>query len=524
MFRVQIMKRFLLLVLVLACYACCKGDEDAVVRGETAKIYCFNIKYKNLENFFVKVFFKDNQAAWIKYRDGVFSLEEDESMASHQRHRYSVLQSGHITLKDVVTGDEGKYECVTEAFKLPKTEQERIITTSLLVYVPPTIEVTPIQEILSEKTKEEVEAVECSALQGKPVAEVKWSTPRHLKFNQRISKEELSGDYFTVKSRLTIQPTKFYHDQLFTCTVSHPALATTKSISYKLNVTYAPDEPVIQVSSDHSKLTCHADSNPPAIITWLLPDGTVARSATVKLDGSTANPQDQYTCKAVNRMGENQSKISAHDALTAQPVVSTSSTSVIVGSICGVVVLLALIMLLVYFFLLKPSRTKDPGPYLPTTARDSSRPMIEHGSCRPSSPKSQPPVDSSDDGDDDGDGGNDVDINPYTSVPAPDKQQLNDSIDGNNPGGGKLQHGITSRASLNFQARRQRPGQNSSKRNSYVTNQQPQRPFSYMNNDELPPYEGNYSEIDHHNQPSAGEIHRNVESVEYAQIRNPQVV
>merc|ERR1739838_34282 len=520
---------FILFLLLAYISSSCHATKSTAVRGSDTEMFCFETSHKNTEGRFVKVKFGGQVIAWITMPKFEIKFKVDEPKASQFMNRLQPLPTGDLLLKNPQTKDEGLYECTVEGVGL----SEEGTQTQLVDFVPPEVEVRKTSETLQADSGEQTAAV-CKALNGKPQPVVEWTTDRHLEFQAK--KTEPDGN---VMSELMVEPTKYYHKQRFVCTINHESFAVPMVREIVLEVTYKPGSPKVQTSSN--TLTCSADANPPAAVTWLLPDGTQSDAASVQMI-EPENPlryNDTYKCMAKNALGASERSIKVSEAMSKTVAINQSSSGLIAGAIIGVVVLLALIMGIVYFFLLKPSRTKNPGPYIPPYSKDSTHAMIN----RPPSPMNPPPAlnkyemddDASSDVEssfsDEGQHDVDIDVNPYTTIVDPAKSTT---------GGGEdipLKQGITSRASLNFQARRQRPGTSPSYRNSRHSAEgglnpqrpvsrvgdQPQQPFSYMvppkrANDQLPPYEGNYTEIDHTSY-RPGPVRRNEDPVEYAQIR-----
>jgi len=493
----------------------------SVVKGASTSITCFNSAISYVQNAVVKVKFNDQTFAEILYDKTEFRFYKPPTSRAD---RIIVSQTGSLELDHITLADEGRFSCTSSGLGF----DEEIIETDLQVYIQPEVETSVSSNVVAKQSGDDhrlVEAARCIALNGKPEATITWKTDRNLVFSHNSSITN-SDDFSTTSSKLFISPSKYYNNQQFICSVSHFAFKEPLETSITINVLYPPDVPSISPNKDQTQLTCTSDANPPPTIMWSLPNGNDVISDVIDINAQGAGRlNDSYKCLATNEQGSEMLVMTLGEILTPQPVMQSSMTGTIVGVVIGVLLLLGVIIVLVYIFILKPSRSKDPGPYLPQTARDSRRPMIEHMSARepPPSPKHPPPSfansGSETSSDDEGNHDVDIEVNPYTTIDAAKPTTDDDDV---------IKGTITSRASLNFQARRQRPGNSPYHQSSRTPSRLSQhKPFNYMQ----PPapaargYEGNYSEIDHTNYRPGNHgatVRRNEEPVEYAQIRKHQ--
>jgi len=328
---------------------------------------------------------------------------------------------------------------------------------------------------------------------------------------------------FFERLSLTIHPSKYYNNVKFYCSSQHPTGEVVKE--FLLNVTYPAEKVYFEVVSEDANLKtlkCIADANPIPIYRWTNDkDDVVVNDQIIELD---VNKDTTYTCTATNyidgliygstfrNITQSQLKSLEEQSTSA----SSSNIAIIIGAVVGVVLLLVCIMLLVYFFLLKPNRNFKEEKYLTpknTNDNNSSRPMIQHPSLRPPSPTTNPP------NDDDNISYHSDDVkSPFTTlVKAPSNIEIEENPEV------EITTGLTSRASLNFQARRKRPSSTTTSvnRRSHIDHNKKHQPFSYsipLNTSTANRSSPNYIKVQHHG--SSGNFIRTEQPVEYAQIRS----
>lgn len=587
------------------------------VLGNVATFSCYNPAVADRwDDFFVKIFFAslndlpsdDSMIARFQVRNHKIYIDKQQFSG-----RIDFSSVGNLVLSNIQLTDEGTYRCEPQAFEMSAADNQ-ILETALTVYVAPSIEVKKVKDPLVAGADFE-KAATCIAQAGKPAATVRWTYDRHLQFNQTTNRVAASRLTETVSADLHLAPTKFYNNERFVCEITHPAFTETRYLNILLNVTYPPEVPYITGNPEKTEVTCRSEGNPPPSIQWTMPDGQrITGQPTVSIITPPKSNNDTYLCTVSNGILPNGIDSITYGQLITMPIpnVEEANVGAIVGGIIGGLLLLFLIITLVYFFLLKPSRDRDPGPYKPaargpalltsTAERNSSRPQIQHANDklntsrnRPPSPNRPPPTDEDDkmelvhdddmmssDSSDSDEGNHDVDLevnalNPVVNPAQYDQQPQSRSAVNFQP----YWIGTSQRA----EARRKRPSTSPGQRNSMRSGsrhdltapsrthtpspaprqQQPPKydlppesdsgPLQYhepsdryedekyqqnpryqqpqyvdypkghhqppsSNGDSLPPYEPQYSELDHSNYKQGPRRAPFEEPVEYAQIRH----
>ncbi|XP_078490259.1 uncharacterized protein LOC100176696 isoform X1 [Ciona intestinalis] len=500
--RRKFIPRIFKAALLLGCFCCCGVHGTNVIQGESAFIPCYNPETASqFSNMLVILEFQPTPTAPQQlvshYQPAQLKEPVVFASGSQFRGRLQFMNTGQLEIKFINLPDEGTYTCTAQVYSLAPSK----IITSVIVYVAPQFEVRKVNDpLLISDGGTMVNAAECIASNGKPPAVVFWGTNRHLDFDQTATNSSTTPLLTTAVSTLHVEPTKFYNKQSFYCEMRHPSIPNSKRETIYLNVTYPPETPTITVTADGLSLTCISHANPPASISWLLPASAPSRTfmgPTVSMvsPNTAERSNDTYTCTANNGIGVAvQSTITAGEASAVIVVTKESNVGIMVGAIIGSLFVLAIIIALIYFFIIRPAREKDTGPYdqpiqpFKADSRQSSgrfestsrsRPLIEHANeslnqNRPPSPNQPPPEDVPDSGSSDSDsseGNHDVDFDVDPSTNLVDR-----------PG---EPAGITSRASVNFQpywrhsiseARRKRPSTSPASRRSRIEPKQEESP------------------------------------------------
>ncbi|XP_054959135.2 sialic acid-binding Ig-like lectin 10 isoform X5 [Pan paniscus] len=136
-------------------------------------------------------------------------------------------------------------------------------------------------------------------------------------------------------SVLSFTPSPQDHDTDLTCHVDFSRKGVSAQRTVRLRVAYAPRDLVISISRDNTpalepqpqgnvpyleaqkgqflRLLCAADSQPPAMLSWVLQDRVLSlshpwgpRPLGLELPGVKAGDSGRYTCRAENRLGSQQ--------------------------------------------------------------------------------------------------------------------------------------------------------------------------------------------------------------------------
>ncbi|XP_047226060.1 nectin-1 isoform X1 [Girardinichthys multiradiatus] len=248
--------------------------------------------------------------------------------------------NGTLRLSDVNLQDDGTYSCIFSIFP----------TGTVRMDIPLHVLVTPktsIDDALPRLGEAEVPLATCTSAGSKPPAKVAWDTGA-LKDKVRATNNSTLHDNGTTTTVSTLmgKPTKEIYRRRLQCVISTEKLNTT--ISFEIQIYFCcrwegcgiscrlymnasgtnqrdiktgekKADPPLEVNITEGpmkdQVTCEADANPKADITWhrsdnpLLPSVT-AEGATLTFKSKTSDlTTGSYQCKAINRYGSKESTL-----------------------------------------------------------------------------------------------------------------------------------------------------------------------------------------------------------------------
>lgn len=270
-------------------------DNVSVVEGEVATISCRVI---NNDGSVIQLLNPNRQTIYFRdYRplkDNRFQLVNFSS---------SELR---VSLSNVSLNDEGNYFC--QLYTDPPLEE--IITVTVLV--PPQTLVINMQK--DTATEDEEIELNCTAMGGKPAANIRW-----LKGNKELKGESIikpmEEKMSLVTSRVSLTVSREDDGVPVVCLVDHPAVQDLQ-IQQKLNVQYKP-RVMLSVSypqgltreGEFLQLTCTVMGKPtPEKIRWLrledsLPENAILSGANLLINNLSKTDNGTYRCEASNSVG-----------------------------------------------------------------------------------------------------------------------------------------------------------------------------------------------------------------------------
>ncbi|KAM4561384.1 nectin-1 isoform 2-T3 [Fundulus diaphanus] len=219
-------------------------------------------------------------------------------------------QNGTLQLANVNLQDEGTYSCIFSIFPIGSVKADIPLT----VLVHPKTNVNDSHPRLGD---EEVSLATCTAADSKPPAEVVWYTGA-LKDKVEVTQNStlhVNGTTTTV-STLLGQPSKEIHRSPVHCVISF--MEQNETIPFDVQVYYPPLEVKLQEGSmKDQSITCEADANPNATVTWTrsgnpLPSSVTVQGGTLTFKGKSSDLAGFYTCEANNIYGSKQSTLYVH--------------------------------------------------------------------------------------------------------------------------------------------------------------------------------------------------------------------
>ncbi|XP_048379801.1 nectin-1-like [Stegostoma tigrinum] len=257
--------------------------------------------------------------------------------------------------------DDGIYSC--EFATYPDGNQDA--TTNLTVLAKP---VNIGKAIPVKAGHTEVPVAMCASVAGKPPASITWSEG-----SGNVSETTIkhNNGTFTVKSDYMLIPSGENNGERLTCVINQKALERPQTIPITLSVQYLPiviiegyDENWYR-GREHASLTCSAKANPQASnYKWLmngepLPSNVQVDGHQLTVKGVDYSVNGTFTCQATNNMGTGRAKLDivVRDKQLPQP----SNVGAIVGSVIGILALLAIIGLVVFF--LRKRQSGEAGSY-----------------------------------------------------------------------------------------------------------------------------------------------------------------
>ncbi|XP_028819548.1 PVR cell adhesion molecule related 2 like [Denticeps clupeoides] len=266
------------------------------------------------------------------------------SFSNRVKFTYGSLENPSIEISDMKMSDAGKYTC--EFATYPSGNEQA--TTSVVMLANPKNSGTPVTVTAGSAP---VVVATCEAAQGKPAATINWVSSASGTPNT-TSKAEPDGTV-TVRSEYRMVPTAADNGQDISCEITQRTQDKPQVFPMKLSVEYPPVVKIEGYDDNWYKgrtdagLTCQADANPKADVTWRVASGEVP--ATVQLDGSRLmvkkvddNTNTTFVCEAKNKLGSTKAELATfvRETRRADPPPATAG---IIGGIIAAIIVLCLI-------------------------------------------------------------------------------------------------------------------------------------------------------------------------------------
>uniref|UniRef100_A0AAY4CU38 Ig-like domain-containing protein n=1 Tax=Denticeps clupeoides TaxID=299321 RepID=A0AAY4CU38_9TELE len=282
------------------------------------------------------------------------------SFSNRVKFTYGSLENPSIEISDMKMSDAGKYTC--EFATYPSGNEQA--TTSVVMLANPKNSGTPVTVTAGSAP---VVVATCEAAQGKPAATINWVSSASGTPNT-TSKAEPDGTV-TVRSEYRMVPTAADNGQDISCEITQRTQDKPQVFPMKLSVEYPPVVKIEGYDDNWYKgrtdagLTCQADANPKADVTWRVASGEVP--ATVQLDGSRLmvkkvddNTNTTFVCEAKNKLGSTKAELAT---FVRESTEVPSNSGVLAGAIIGSLLALLLVAALVAVLVTRSRRQQQRG-------------------------------------------------------------------------------------------------------------------------------------------------------------------
>ncbi|XP_019634185.1 PREDICTED: carcinoembryonic antigen-related cell adhesion molecule 1-like isoform X2 [Branchiostoma belcheri] len=236
--------------------------------------------------------------------------------------RTEIVDQASLKLLNLGMQDEGTYVCSVE--KDADYEEGSVRLEILVAPNPPSI--SSYNPPLEADNKRQVVA-RCTSEGGKPEATLSWYNGSQLISGGLGDDDDDQGGTliqdrddgtFNIISDLIVALSRYDQGQQYFCQVDHPALDQPQKEFIQMEVLYPVDQVTVTTSAvttregDTVTLTCSADSNPPAELTWTrasggdsLPNNSVTDDTSLTLTNLGRTDSGDYTCTARNVINGN---------------------------------------------------------------------------------------------------------------------------------------------------------------------------------------------------------------------------
>lgn len=190
----------------------------------------------------------------------------------------------NLVINDARDEDSGTYTCIFTLF--PAGNQKAEIAVQ--VWTKPRISVRAISAVAEGGcVDEQIPFAVCYAEGGNPAPRVRWTR------ENVTAAEEKAWDFTTAETRKTNTalegavdiesvlygvPRVDWNGEKMLCVVESPdnsGRLYRETVEVRVNVTYAPEAPVVALNMETGELECRADANPPASVSWERPQDIV---------------------------------------------------------------------------------------------------------------------------------------------------------------------------------------------------------------------------------------------------------
>ncbi|XP_067877213.1 cell adhesion molecule 1-like [Heterodontus francisci] len=283
----------------------------------TCKYTYFNLKptlAPNVSpNFYKREIAELQIVSWQYYkhlndRKNAQVIEKSDRFSSHLMFP---LNTAQLLIKELLVTDAGFYFCAPPIkMKGFLFKREPDVTRLIINAVP--ISKIFLQVPQLQVNKSAILRLKAIGFYPKHIA-VDW-----LKDKKKLQEKALLSftvhrdGTFGATSTIALVPRVNDHGKIITCWITHKTMKTSRSL--KLQVLYGPVDLRVQPGKDTVKkkgdpfnLSCMANSNPTALMSWRL-NGAVLRTETtnrltIKVENASFSDQGTYVCSAVNKLG-----------------------------------------------------------------------------------------------------------------------------------------------------------------------------------------------------------------------------
>ncbi|XP_078593124.1 CD166 antigen homolog isoform X2 [Branchiostoma floridae x Branchiostoma japonicum] len=282
-------------------------------------------------------------------RTRVYHVTNDQAFAGYEG-RASIEDQASLKLLNVGMLDEGTYLCSVE--KDADYEEGSVKLEILVAPNPPSI--SSYNPPLEANNKRQVVA-RCTSEGGKPEATLSWYNGTQLISGGLGDDDDDQGGTliqdrddgtFNIISDLIVALSRYDQGQQYFCQVDHPALDQPQKEFIQMEVLYPVDQITVTSSAvttregDTVTLSCSADSNPPAQLTWTrssggdsLPNNSATDDTSLTLSNLGRADSGDYTCTArndINGKRYESSKNATVNVLYAPVILAPPSPSLVV--------------------------------------------------------------------------------------------------------------------------------------------------------------------------------------------------
>ncbi|XP_067829187.1 sialic acid-binding Ig-like lectin 14 isoform X2 [Heptranchias perlo] len=285
---------------------------------------------------------------WQRYKQPENQMNKQIILLTGRFTSKASSSSAQLYIKGLQVTDVGFYSC-RPVFTVIKGESD---VTQLIITASPAFQDTStLPQLEVNKTR----TLSCKIVGFYPKQfKMEWLKGGNQLRQQHLHVATNRDGTFSAESTILFVPQLNDHNKMITCRVTHQSVKTPIQWSQKLNVLYGPVdlrvEPgnnVVKMKGDLLELSCKANSNPQAQMSWLL-NGKVLLTATtnhlmIKVENITSSKQGNYTCSAENKLGRRESVVMV--TVIDRPISNVIARYTLVIAVSLSVVLLLIILI-----------------------------------------------------------------------------------------------------------------------------------------------------------------------------------